>query len=126
MIHFPNSKVLRTEVFNYSGPVHPFIWNETAIQIAYNSDVEFVEKCLLDAAREDFEKRHPQINNENLAQLKPDVYFRINKYSWMEAVVSYPVKPLETTATRTAILKLALQKLKAQPEKVQFPEGSAR
>lgn len=126
VIHFPNSKVLRTEVFNYSGPAHPFIWNETAIQIAYNSDVEFVEKCFLDAANEDFEKRHPQYNAENLHQLKADVYFRVNTYAWLEAVVSYPVKPLETTSRRTAILKLALQKLQLQPSKAQFPEGTAR
>jgi small-conductance mechanosensitive channel len=126
VIHFPNSKVLRTEVFNYSGPVHPFIWNETAIQIAYNSDVEFVEKCFLEAANEDFKKRHPQYDNENLIHLKPDVYFRVNTYSWLEAVVSYPVRPLETTARRTAILKLALQKLRTQPAKAQLPEGAAR
>lgn len=126
IIHFPNSKVLRTEVFNYSGPVSPFIWNETAIQIAYNSDVEFVEKCFLEAANEDFEKRHPQHYDENLPQLQPDVYFRVNSYSWLEAVVSYPVKPLDTTARRTAILKLALKKMQTQPSKAQFPAGAAR
>lgn len=126
VIHFPNSKVLRTEIINYSGPVHPFIWNETAIQIAYNSDVEFVEKCFLEAANEDFEKRYQSYDSENLQQLKPDVYFRINTYSWLEAVISYPVKPVDTTSRRTAILKLALQKLKAQPDKALFPEGSAR
>lgn len=126
VIHFPNSKVLRTEVFNYSGPMHPFIWNETAIQIAYNSDVEFVEKCLLEAADEDFEKRHQQYDKENLHHLKPAVYFRINTYAWLEAVVSYPVKPLETTIRRTGILKLALQKLNTQPSKVMFPESTAR
>lgn len=126
VIHFPNSKVLRTEVFNYSGPVHPFIWNETAIQIAYNSDVEFVEKCLVEAANEDFTIRHQNIKFENTLQLMPDVYFRTNAYSWLEAVVSYPVRPFETTARRTAILKLALQKMQSQPSKAQFPEGTAR
>lgn len=126
VIHFPNSKVLRTEVFNYSGPEHPFIWNETAVQIAYNSDVDFVESCLSQAAIEDFEKRHQQYKTDDLQHLKPAVYFRVNAYAWLEAVVSYPVKPLETTARRTAILKLALQKLNAEPSKVMFPEGSIR
>lgn len=126
VIHFPNSKVLRTEVFNYSGPEHPFIWNETAVQIAYNSDVEFVEKCLSEAAIEDFENRHEQFNINNLLHLKPAVYFRVNAFAWLEAVVSYPVKPMETTARRTAILKLALQKLNAEPSRVMFPSGATR
>ena len=126
VIHFPNSKVLRTEVFNYSGPSYPFIWNETAIQVAYNSDIGFVEKCLLDAASEDFKTRHPQFDLDSIPQWKPDVYFRVNTYAWMEAVISYPVKPIETTIRRTAILKLALQKMNAQPTKALFPAGAER
>ncbi len=126
VIHFPNSKVLQTEIFNYSGPSYPFIWNETGIQIAYNSDVEFVEKCLLEAATEDFNHRHPQYDLDVIAHWKPDVYFRVNHYAWLEAVVSYPVKPAETTPRRTSILKLALQKMNEHPTKALFPEGAER
>ncbi|MEO6949043.1 MAG: mechanosensitive ion channel domain-containing protein [Ginsengibacter sp.] len=126
VIHFPNSQVLRTEVFNYSGPSYPFIWNETAIQIAYNSDVDFVEECLLDAADRDFYKRYPDFNHEPMPHWKPDVYFRVNTYAWLEAVVSYPVKPMDTTARRTEILKFALQKMNAQPSKALFPQGADR
>lgn len=126
VIHLPNSKVLRTEVFNYSGPSYPFIWNETGIQIAYNSDLEFVEKCMLEAAAEDFKSRYPQYSPENVSLWKPDFYLRVNTYAWLEAVVSYPVKPFETTPRRTDILKLALHKMNAHPTKALFPDGADR
>lgn len=126
VIHFPNSKVLRTEIFNYSGPSFPFIWNETAIQVAYNSDMQFVENCLLEAASEDFDKRYPQFKTTSIPRWNPDVYFRVNTYAWLEAVISYPVKPTDTTPRRTGILKLALLKMNAQPSKAMFPEGVTR
>ena len=126
VIHLPNSKVLRTEVFNYSGPSYPFIWNETGIQIAYNSDVAFVEKCMLEAAAEDFKVRYPNHDLDSFTHYKPDFYLRVNNYAWLEAVVSYPVKPFETTPRRTEILKKALQKMNVHPAKALFPDGADR
>lgn len=126
VISFPNSHVFRTEIFNYSGPFVPFIWNETAIQIAYTSDLEFVQKCLLEAASEDFHQRYQDFVKNTSAQWKPDVYFRVNSYAWLEAVVSYPVKPVDTTTRRSGIIRLALGKLNKEPAKVMFPEGTAR
>lgn len=125
VISFPNSNVFRTEIFNYSGPFVPFIWNETAIQIAYTSDIDFVQNCLLEAAADDFKNRYPEFAG-GISQWKPDVYFRVNSYAWLEAVVSYAVKPADTTARRSGILRLALKKLNSQPDKVLFPAGTAR
>ena len=125
-IRFPNSLILREEVTNYSGPQVPFIWNETAIQISYTSDLQFVEECLLEAARKDFKEEYPQYNMKKHAQWEPAVYFRNNVYAWMEAVVSYPVEPNDTTGRRNRILKYALPKLNEAPDQVQFPEGVAR
>lgn len=125
-IRFPNSLILREEIINYSGPQIPFIWNETAIQIAYTSDLQFVEDCLLEAARKDFKEQYPQYNMKKNVQWEPAVYFRNNVYAWMEAVVSYPVEPNDTTGRRNRILKNALPKLNAASDKVQFPEGVAR
>lgn len=126
VISFPNSHVFKTEIFNYSGPFSPFIWNETAVQIAYTSDMEFVQTCLRDAALEDFRTRYKEYDLETLATWQPDVYFRVNDFAWLEAVVSYPVKPRDTTPRRSGILKIAIAKLNQEPAKVLFPEGSAR
>lgn len=126
VIHFPNSLILKSQVINYSGPFIPFIWNETAIQIAYTSDLKFVEACLLQAATQDFNEHYPQQAREQVADRKPAVYFRVNTYAWLEAVISYPVEPEDTTGRRNRILRYALPMLNEQPEKVRFPEGTLR
>ena len=125
-IRFPNRLILREEISNYSGPQIPFIWNETAIQIAYASDLQFVEECLLDAAKRDFSEKYPKYDLKKHKQWEPAVYFRNNVYAWMEAVVSYPVEPRDTTGRRNRILKLALPILNQAPDRVKFPEGVTR
>jgi small-conductance mechanosensitive channel len=124
IVRFPNSIVLKSEIFNYSGPQSPFIWNETAIQIAYTSDLKFVEDCLFDSAKEDFRERHGQSYQNSFWD--PAVYFRVSGYAWLEAVITYPVIPTETTAKRNRIIKRSLAKLNEQPDKVLFPEGASR
>ncbi|HLT93111.1 MAG TPA: mechanosensitive ion channel domain-containing protein [Membranihabitans sp.] len=126
IIYFPNSIILKSDVINYSGPYVPFIWNETAIQVAYTSDLQYVEKCLLEAASTDFENRYPMFDKAELFKWEPSVYFRVNQFAWLEAVVIYPVEPTDTTDRRKRILTLALPSLNAHPEKVQFPEGTHR
>ena len=126
IIRFPNSLILREEIINYSGPEIPFIWNETAIQVAYTTDLQFVEDCLLEAALSDFNARYPQLSMDNPTLWMPAVYFRNNSYAWMEAVISYPVEPTDTTGKRNRILKNVLPMLNAVPEKVKFPEGTLR
>lgn len=126
IIHFPNSLILKEEVINYSGPQVPFIWNETPIQIAYTSDLPFVEICLLEAAITDFKDRYPIMFEQNPEEWKPAVYYRVNAYAWLEAVVSYPVEPEDTTGRRNRILRYALPLLNNEPDKVKFPEGTKR
>lgn len=126
VIRFPNSLVLREEVTNYSGPDIPFIWNEIPIQVAYTSDLQFVEECLLSASAIDFKVQYPHVVASEAKHWQPAVYFRVSKYAWMEAVVSYPVEPYDTTGRRNRILKIALPKLNAAPDKVKFPEGTLR
>lgn len=124
IIRFPNSVLLKSEIINYSGPFKPFIWNETAIQIAYTSDLEFVEHCLVQAADDDLRERHPE--HAEIPENHATVYFRANSYAWLEAVVSYPVEPTDTTGRRNRILRRALPWLNAEPDKVQFPQGTTR
>ena len=125
VIRFPNSLILRSEVFNYSGFHNPFIWNETAIQISYTSDLPFVEESLLTAAREDYREHYAGFAPIE-KELEPAVYFRVNVYAWLEAVVSYPVLPIETTPRRNRILKRALALLNQYPERSLLPDGTGR
>ncbi len=123
IIHFPNSMILKDKVINYSGHLDPFIWNETALQVAYTSDLDFVSSCLIEAAVRDFKEQYP---NKDHKTHEPAVYFRNNKFAWMEAVISYPVEPFDTTGKRNRVLRYALPLLNAEPDKVQFPEGTKR
>lgn len=59
-------------------------------------------------------------------QWEPTVYFRINRFAWMEAVVTYPVEPKDTSERRNRILRYALPLLNESPDKVKFPEGTQR
>ncbi len=126
IVRFPNSLVLREEVINYSGPDMPFMWHEVPLQIAYTSDLQFVEETLLLAANRDFEEQYPALAEVKNEQWDPTVYFRINSFAWMEAVITYPVEPKDTAARRNRILKHALPILNSEPERVQFPEGTHR
>jgi len=126
LIHFPNSKILTDRIINYEGPQRPFIWNETAIQIAYTSDLAFVEECLKTAAEEDFKNEYSKLMQGKNNPWESAVYFRVNERSWVEAVISYPVQPYDTTGKRNRILRAVLPMLNKQPEKVQFPEGTSR
>ncbi|GGW24930.1 mechanosensitive ion channel family protein [Arenibacter certesii] len=126
VIRFPNSLILREEIINYTGPEAPFIWNEIAIQVAYTSDLKFVEECLLQAAIRDFKESYPQLANQKYVKWDAAVHFRISKYAWIEGVVAYPVEPKDTTARRNRILKYALPLLNEAPDKVKFPEGALR
>ncbi|HLS31584.1 MAG TPA: mechanosensitive ion channel domain-containing protein [Flavobacteriaceae bacterium] len=126
IIYFPNSKILTDQVVNYSGPIRPYIWDETAVQIAFTSDLEFVEECFLKVAQEDFQDEYATLYYGPENEVKPAVYYRVNERAWLEAVISYPVKPLDTTGKRNRLLRKALPLLNAEPEKVQFPEGTLR
>lgn len=126
IIRFPNSLVLREEVINYSGPEAPFIMNEIPIQVAYTSDLKFVEECLLSASLRDFNECYPELTPQMSDQWEPIVYFRVNTFAWIEAVVTYPVEPKDTTGRRNRILRYALPLLNESPDKVKFPEGTLR
>ncbi len=123
--HFPNSIILTSEVINYSGPFKPFIWNETAVQIAYTSDLAFVETCLREAADDDFREQYAERENRQ-EDVAAAVYFRVTSHAWLEAVVSYPVEPRDTTGRRNRILRQALPAMNREPDKVQFPQGALR
>ncbi len=124
IVHFPNSQVLKSEIVNYSGAFKPFIWNETAIQVAFTSDLSTVEKALIKAADDDFQANYPDGGGQKGPTAK--VYFRVNERAWLEVVVSYLAEPTDLTGRRNRILRAAIPALNAEPDKVQFPQGTQR
>lgn len=138
LIRFPNSLVLQAAVFNYSWQKFPYLWNEIPFHIAYESDLRYVEEVLKRVTKEELD----QDMDEKIENLKdymqgtpisevdikeyPFVAFRINTNTWVEAMVTYLVKPKKAADTRSRIIKKALAELLQQPEKAMFPKSNAR
>lgn len=138
VIRFPNSKVLDTEVFNYSWPVFPYIWNEIKFSIAYESDLDFVARTMQAVAEEELGEtmmERVRTFTELLAETpidklevreKPTVIFRVNANTWLDAIVRYVVPPRQAGRIKTRLIKKMLERLKAEPDLTLFPKSNAR
>jgi small-conductance mechanosensitive channel len=138
LIRFPNSLVLQSAVFNYSWRKFPYIWNEIPYHIAYESDLEYVEKTIRDVTRgelgpeteERVEQLKSLIEKTPVDELEikeyPYVVFRTNANTWVEANVTYLVEPKKAASLRTRIIKKTIAALLKEPEKVMFPKSNAR
>ena len=138
LIRFPNTLVLQSEVYNYSWKKFPYIWNEIPFHIAYESDLEYVEKTLREATKEvlgpDMADRIRDLKDliektpvdESQIREYPYVIFRTHVNTWIEANVTYLVEPRKAASVRTTILKKAIAQLLREPDRVMFPKGNAR
>jgi small-conductance mechanosensitive channel len=138
IIKFPNSKVLDTEVYNYSWSLFPYIWTEIKFNVAYQSDLEFVARVMRETAAEEVGKEmmeHVRTYRELLSNTPvdhfevkeyPTVVFRVSSNTWVEAIVRYLVNPKDAGAVKNRLIKKMLQKLNAEPDRVMFPKGDAR
>jgi small-conductance mechanosensitive channel len=138
LIRFPNSLIFQSAVFNYSWQRFPFIWNEIPFHIAYESDLEFVQKTIRETTiselgEEMAEKIHDfkeMMQNTPVDDLDikeyPFVSFRTNANTWIEATVTYLVDPKHASATRSRLMKKIVSALLSGPDRVMFPKSNAR
>jgi small-conductance mechanosensitive channel len=138
IIKFPNSKVLDTMVYNYSWPLFPYIWNEIKVQIAYQSDLEFVSSTMQRIVEEELGKEMVErvdVYRELLAKTPvdelevrahPRVLFRVNELTWLDAIVRYLVPPRDAGSVKSRLIPKIIAALNAAPDKVMFPVGAAR
>lgn len=138
IIKFPNSKVLTSTVYNSSWTLFPYIWNDVKVQIAYQSDLEFVANVMAEAAEEEVGEAmmdRVKVYRELLSQTaidslevkeRPAVVFRVNNNTWIDAIVRYLVEPRRAGTVKTSLTKKILARLNAQPDKVMFPKADMR
>ena len=138
IIRFPNSKVLDSIIYNYSWPLFPYIWNEIKVQVAYNSDLEFISETMRRVTEEDLGEamiERVQTFRKLLARTpvdqlevheRPRVIFRVSGNTWLEAIVRYVIPPRESGATKSRLIKKILAALNADPSRVCFPAGANR
>jgi small-conductance mechanosensitive channel len=138
LIRFPNSMVFQYEVYNYSWQKFPYIWNEIPFHIAYQSDLDWVEKTIRTTAKKELgagmethvRELRDLIKSTPVDELEikeyPFVNFRINANTWVEALLIYLVDPKLASAVRTNLIRTVLAALLKEPDKVMFPKGDAR
>jgi small-conductance mechanosensitive channel len=138
LIRFPNSLVLQYAVFNYSWKKFPYIWNEIPFHIAYESDLDYVEKVLRQVTKavlgpdmaERIRDLKDLIEKTPVDELEireyPYVLFRTHTNTWIEATVTYLVEPKKAASLRTVIIKKAVAQLLSEPNRVLFPKSNAR
>lgn len=138
LIRFPNSLVLQSAVFNYSWARFPYLWNEIPFHIAYESDIKYVEDTIKRITKEELDQDMDEKIESLKAYMKntpigdidikeyPFVSFRTNANTWVEAMVTYLVKPKKATDVRTRIIKRVVAELLKEPDRVMFPKSNAR
>ncbi len=138
LIRFPNTLVLQSEVYNYSWRKFPFIWNEIPLHVAYESDLDHVQKTIREVAtrelgdnmNEAIEMFKELVKQTPVDELEikeyPFVVLRINTNTWVEVSVTYLVAPKKASAVRTQLIKSIISELLKEPKKVMFPNGNSR
>ena len=124
LIRFPNSLIFQSAVFNYSWEKFPYLWNEVSIYIAYDSDLEKIEKIMKDITIEELGAelnegvRHfkdivkdTSVNEEYISE-NPFVSFDIKEEAWIKATVTYPVELNHSINIRNRLIKKILNELK--------------
>jgi len=56
----------------------------------------------------------------------PAVLFRVNANTWIDAKVRYVVDPKRAGSVKTRLMRVMLEQLNAQAERVRFPKGDSR
>jgi small-conductance mechanosensitive channel len=138
IIRFPNSMAFTTMVYNYSWPLFPYIWNEITVQLAYETDLEFVENVMRTTVEEELGSRMSErvaVYRDLLAETpvdqlevedRPSVLFRVNPNTWVDATVRYLVTPRRAGRRKTVLTRRILERLNAAPQKVMFPKENTR
>jgi len=138
IIRFPNSTIFNTTIYNYSWPLFPYIWNEITVQVAYDSDLEFVADVMKRTVAEELGPKMSErvaVYRDLLAatpvdQLevedRPSVLFRVNSNTWIDATVRYLVTPRRAGRRKTLLTRRILERLNEKPERVKFPKENMR
>lgn len=138
IIRFPNSQVFNATVYNYSWSLFPYIWNEIVVQIAYDSDLEFVAETMraaVDEERGSAMAARVSTYRDLLARTPVDqlevaehasVLFRVNPNTWVDAIVRYLVTPRRSGRIKTILTRRILERLNAAPDRVLFPKSNMR
>ena len=138
VVKFPNATVFANPVFNYSWPLFPYVWNEIKFQLAYQSDLQFVERTMKEVVEEEVGqamRQRVKVYRAILAKTPVDelqvnehpvVHFRVAENTWLEGIVRYLVHPKEAGRVKTRLITKMLTRMNAEPDKTLFPKSNSR
>lgn len=136
VITLPNSVVLSSHVYNYSYQEFPHVWNELSIQVAYETDLEFARKLMIEEADSylgDEMERAIDRYRTQLAETPVELEVRerpsVNisqQESWVELKLRYLVHPRQGQRVRNELYERVLARLNEHPDRVAFPVSRSR
>lgn len=136
IVTVPNSVVLSSHVTNYTREEFPYVWNELAIQVAYETDLEFARdrmRAVADDYLGEEMARNVAAYREQIAASpvdlevhdRPTVNVR-QEESWVELRLRYLVHPRRGQRVRNALYERVLAEFNDHPDRVSFPLGRNR
>jgi len=136
LITVPNSSVLSAHVVNYSDAEFPYVWNEIAVQVAYETDLEFASELArevaddylgddMERAVERFRALLTETEVEREVSGRPSVNVR-QAESWVELRVRYVVEPTGGQQVKNELYRRILDEFNEHPERVAFPVSRNR
>ncbi|MFB6123516.1 MAG: mechanosensitive ion channel family protein [Haloferacaceae archaeon] len=136
IITLPNSVVLSSHVYNYSWEGFPYVWNELAIQVAYETDLEYASGTMRDVADDylgaemrdrigEYRDRLAETPVELEVNEGPSVNV-VQKESWVELRLRYLVHPRRGQRVRNELYRRILDAFTEEPDRVKFPVGRSR
>jgi small-conductance mechanosensitive channel len=136
IVTLPNSVVLSSHVHNHSWAEFPYVWNELAIQVAYETDLAFTRQLMIDVADDylgdemaariaTYRKRLAETAVELEVGDRPTVNVQ-QRESWVELRVRYLTHPRRGTRVRNDLYERILAELNEHPDRVAFPVSRNR
>jgi small-conductance mechanosensitive channel len=136
IVTLPNSVVLSSHVHNHSWEGFPFVWNELAVQVSYETDLAFTRRLMIDVADDylgDEMAARIATYRERLAETavelevgdRPTVNVQ-QRESWVELRLRYLTHPRRGTRVRNELYERILAELNEHPDRVSFPVSRNR
>ena len=136
VVTVPNSVVLSSNVVNFGGGGSPYVWNEVAVQVAYETDLEFARGVMTEeatnlVAREMAEgiAAYREALSETPVELEvhdgPTVNVR-QEESWVELRVRYLTHPRRGQRVKNRLYERILERFNENSDRVAFPVSRSR
>lgn len=136
VVTVPNSMVLASEVPNFGGGGSQYVWNELAIQVSYETDLDVASSVMIEETDDvlgdemaervaDFRDRLSETPVELEVNDRPTVNITQGE-SWVELRLRYVVYPRQGTRVKNELHDRILNRFNDDPTVTSFPVSRSR